>query len=104
MAALQDPTCPNTPTSTTAAAAEDADADTSGAGQLQAVCGVEQADVVPEAGLHDGCGTSLQLMQRATSMPVAPDPGTHSDSGSIAGEYCMRLVGRIADLLSCVVG
>ncbi len=82
-------TLPNTPT--TSVAADAADAAGASGGQLQAVCEVQDADVVLEAGQHDGSRTSLQLMQRATSLPaVPPDSQMPSD---VAGEYCMRLVG-----------
>jgi hypothetical protein len=79
-----------------AVAADGADADASASGQMQAACEAEKPDVMPEAGLHDGCGTSLQLMQRATSLPVPPEPAVLSD---MAGEYCMRLVGGYTALL-----
>lgn len=81
--------------------ADGADADASASGQMQAACEVEQPDVMLEAGLHDGCGTSLQLMQRATSMPVRPEPAVLSD---MAGEYCMRLVGGPTALLAWLKG
>jgi len=73
---------PSSPTAS-APSAEDAAAESASA-----------AANVPSQPSHAADGRSLQLVQRAASLPAA-DSTTEGLHSEIAGEYCMRLVSAI---------